>query len=314
MENAAEWYGLLRSGEADDIDRQRWQEWYEASPEHRQAWQYVEAVSRHFSIIKERSDSRALADGVYNANQRAVGRRQMLLSLAAMAGAGALGWFSWQTTPLPQIVQRWRADHSSETGEIKDLVLSDGSHIWLNTATAFNQHYSRYRRNLQLLTGEVFISTAGDAKRPFVVTTPHGSMKALGTKFTVQLKQDKTLLAVYDGAVEITNTQGERKVIKRGEQLIFSHDTLGSVGATDESRRMWSKDLFIARNIPLRDVVDELRRYRSGHIGLAPEVADLKVFGSFPLQDTNKALDLLAYALPVKVKQTLPWWVSIEAE
>lgn len=63
----------------------------------------------------------------------------------------------------------------------------------------------------------------------------------------------------------------------------------------------------------LDDVVQELRRYRGGYLGIAPEVAGLRVFGSFPLRDTDDTLTMLASALPIRIQRTLPWWVSIEA-
>jgi len=63
----------------------------------------------------------------------------------------------------------------------------------------------------------------------------------------------------------------------------------------------------------LGEVVKELRRYRNGYLGIAPEVAHLRVFGSFPLRDTDNTLSMLASALPIRIQRTLPWWVSIEA-
>ena len=52
-------------------------------------------------------------------------------------------------------------------------------------------------------------------------------------------------------------------------------------------------------------------RYRRGHLGVAPEVADLRITGSFPLHDTDKALSALLPTLPVQIEQHTPYWVTV---
>lgn len=74
--------------------------------------------------------------------------------------------------------------------------MPDGTRVWLNTATAFNEDYRADQHRLPLLRGEILIETAADARRPFFVDTPHGQMQALGTRFTVRLDERQTLLAV----------------------------------------------------------------------------------------------------------------------
>lgn len=53
LEQAAEWYALLRGGAADEADRRAWSEWLSARAEHRQAWQQVERISRSFEPLRE---------------------------------------------------------------------------------------------------------------------------------------------------------------------------------------------------------------------------------------------------------------------
>lgn len=323
MEQAAEWYALLKSEEATKNDQARWRAWLEGEPEHRLAWSYIESVSSRFAPIHSTPDPRRTADGLWEANTRLIQRRRVLAGIVGLAGTGLLGWATWRHTPLPLMARMWRADHHTVTGETREVVLADGTRVWLNTATAINQDYDSRERRLHLVTGEVLIDTAsdtlggvgsvGEKPRPFFVDTPHGRLQALGTRFTVRLDGEQTFLAVYDGAVEAYNKSGHRTVLQAGQQVHFSSDTLGEVQQADVAREAWTRGVLVAQDIPLREVVAELRRYRNGHLGLAPEVADLRVFGNFPLADTDDALDMLAAALPVRVSRTLPWWASIEA-
>jgi len=313
MEQAAEWYALLRSAEASERDQARWRAWLDKDPEHRQAWQYVESISRRFEPLQSTPDPRRTAEGLWEANSRVLQRRRVLAGSAGLAGAGLLGWGIWRHTPLPLMAQAWRADYRTATGETRELRLPDGTRLWLNTATAVNQDYSARQRRLQLVTGEILIDTAADPSRPLKVETPQGRLRALGTRFTVRLDGEQTLLAVYDGAVAIRNRQGAEATLQAGQQMRFSADALEPAQSADPAREAWARGVLMAKDTTLRELVAELRRYRHGHLGLAPEVAELRVFGNFPLTDTDDTLDMLAAALPVRIRRTLPWWVSIEA-
>lgn len=314
MEQAAQWYALLSAEDVSDNDHTRWQAWLNRDPEHRLAWRYVESVSSRFKLIKTTTDPRGTADGLWQANTRLRQRRRVLASLGGLAGAGLLGWAGWRHTPLPVLAQAWQADYRTATGETRKVVLSDGSRVWLNTATAFNQDYDRRQRRLQLITGEILIDTANDPARPFFVETHQGRLRALGTRFTVRQDNDQTFLAVYDGAVEVRSRSGAVTVLQAGQQTRFTPNAVDNIQQADVAREAWSRGVLVAQDIPLGEVVAELRRYRNGHLGIAPEVANLRVLGNFPLNDTDDTLNMLAEALPVRITRTLSWWVSIEAK
>jgi len=313
LEQAAEWYALLCSRHITDQDKARWREWLQASPEHRTAWRYVEEISKGFAPLQETTDPKLTADKLLRANVQFRQRRRVLASVAGLVGSGVLGWAVWRYTPLPGSVLAWSADHRSGTGELRDIVLEDGTHIWLNTASAFNVRYTPSQRRIALVAGEIFIATAADPERPFLVDTSQGSLRALGTRFNVRQKDGHTQMAVYEGAVEIrTASTGATAVIQAGQQASFTREMVTRAVPADMAREAWTRGVLVARDVPLREVVQELRRYRRGHIGLADEIADLKVYGNFPAHDTDRALDMLTTALPVQIRRTLPWWVSIE--
>lgn len=314
LQLAAEWFAVLDSGEATDTERSRWESWLAESAEHREAWRYVERVSRRFDPIKSSPQRQAALTAYQLASGMRVRRRQTLLGLAALAGSGLAGWSVWRNTALPELAMSWVADYRTGTGEIHDIMLPDGTHVWLNSLSAFNQDYQPDRRRLHLVRGEILIDTAADVHgRPFYVETPQGRLQALGTRFTVRLDSSETYLAVYEGAVEVRAADsGEIAVIPAGRQTRFTRTTLAATEAADPAREAWARGLLVARNIPLADVVRELRRYYPGHLSLAPEVAGLRVLGGYPVHDPDKVLTMLESVLPIRVQRTLSWWVSIE--
>lgn len=316
MEQAATWFSLLQSGNATDADRTRWQAWLASGPESQTAWAFVERVSQRFAPLQAVPAPRLAADALHAANQRLAKRRTLLSGFAAMAGSGSLlGWAVWQQAGWGDPLLARFADHHTGTGERRDVVLADGTQVWLASASAFDQDYRADLRRLRLRSGEILIQTAADRERPFVVETAHGRLRALGTRFNVRLDDDGgARLAVYEDAVEITLAHGgQSTVIPAGQQVRFTADRLEETAAADPAREAWSRGILLAQEMSLAQVVAELGRYRRGHIAVAPDVAGLTVLGSYPLDDFNGTLTMLQQALPIQVRQPLPWWTTIEA-
>lgn len=316
LEQAAHWFAVLDSGEATAADQQRWQTWLTAAAEHRAAWLYVERISGRFTPIKQSPERSTALTAYSQAQHRARQRRQILASLGVLAGGSLLSWAAWRHTALPGLTQAWMADYRSGTGEIRELTLPDGTRLWLNALSAFDLDFQASHRSLRLLQGDILVDTAPDAaQRPFFVLTPQGRMQALGTRFTVRLQAAETHLAVFEGAVEVrTASSGASAVISAGQQTHFDASALASPEVADPANEAWTQGLLIARDMPLSDVVAELRRHTHAHLGVAPEIADLRVFGGYPVHDPARTLAMLESILPIQVRRPMPWWISISPQ
>lgn len=315
LEQAAHWYALLRDGKAGVQERADWQAWLRADAAHQTAWRYVENISRDFEPLRGKPDARLAADALNTATERMHTRRRLLAGIAAVAAGSLLGWAGYRRQLLPASLMAWGADYRTDTGEQREITLADGTRIWLNTASAINVRFDARQRAIVLVEGEAFIATAKDASRPFIVQTAHGRMQALGTRFNVRRDATLTRLAVYDGAVEIrAAASGATRIVPAGQQAHFSADHITPSESADQAREAWTQGALVADNVSLGQVVEELRRYRRGHLGVSDDVAGLTVYGNFPIQDTDRVLRMLASALPIRIEQPLPWWTSIEAK
>ena len=309
LADAAEWFALFRSGEASEADVRRWQRWLEASPEHHRGWQMVERVEQQFSDACGDDPDHARATLARTRDNR-LDRRGMIKGMALLLGAGGLGWAGWRVTPLPTVVATWGAGHRTGTGEIRELALPDGSRLWLNTNTAINTAFTPESRHIDLITGEILLATAPD-DRPLIVTTAHGQVRPLGTRFTVRGGDHATLVAVYQGKVAITHSSAGTLTVPAGQQARFSRTAIQPPETADPAREAWHKGVLIADDIRLAELVDELSRYQHGYINVAPEVAGLRVFGGYSLTRPAHTLALLEKVLPIKVSRPLPRWTEI---
>lgn len=305
LEAAARWYVDLRTDAPDAALREAHRRWLACDPRHVQAWERLTRLQDKFG---------QLAPGIARptlTSARAK-RRDVLKVLSVLLAAGGAGTLAWTTTPLPTLM----ADQRTATGERRRLQLDDGSQLQLNTASAVDIRYSTSVREIRLLSGEIQIQTAADQQaRPFIVHTPSGSIRALGTRFVVRHDSDRSQVSVQEHAVEVRSASGFGSPVRveAGQQLSFSTDQLGTVQPANPQVDAWTRDMLVIDNWRLADFIAELQRYRPGHLGCAPAVANLRISGAFHLASSDAILDNLTSTLPVRLRRFSRYWTRVEA-
>ncbi|MDQ8035360.1 MAG: FecR domain-containing protein, partial [Bordetella sp.] len=257
--------------------------------------------------------------------RRTVRRRDRAPRLRRAAGALALalalavpGWFLWQAYP-PAVMM---ADLRAGTGEWKTEVLPDGTRITLNSGSAVNLRYDARRRALELLRGEILVDVSKDASRPFLVETPDGSMRAVGTRFVVSKTPDGTLLSVLESTVAVRTAQQraaggpDAAQVHAGQALRIHPDRVEAMTEIDASRvaSAWAQHRLFADDRPLAEVLDILGRHRSGLLQYdAAAIAQVRVSAVLPLDDTERALQLIAANLPgLRIRHFTPYLVRVD--
>nr|WP_315182952.1 FecR domain-containing protein [uncultured Albidiferax sp.] len=310
------WYVRLCSGAATAADQQAWQQWHQQHPDHQRAWQRIAALRASVQRVPSRIALPTLLAAGRNPNNR----RHALRSIAVLAGSGVLGYASWRTVACHQAT--WLADYRTGVGERRSVELADGSLLTLNTDSAADVVFSASQRTLRLWAGELLVETAHSRQRgtaasnarPLVVQTDHGSVRALGTRFSVRQHGEHTSVAVLADAVEIRPLDAARPVLLRaGQQIRFTGQQAATPQPVDDSVAAWDDGSIVASDWRLGDLVAELARYRPGHLACDPAVAALRVSGAFPTANTDTALRVLARSLPVRVRQRTRYWVRVEA-
>ena len=313
LQQAAQWFALLQAQSVSDTDRQRWAAWLDQGQGQRAAWQQVESVAEKFSALSH-LPARQILEGANAVARRR--RRTVVRMMAVLPVTGLAGWMVEREVPW----RGWRAAHRTRTGERRELVLDDGSRVWLNTASSIDIDFTASQRRIVLHRGEVLITTGHDPAwydRPLTVDVEEGRITALGTRFSVRRGDDAgdpARVTVFEGAVRSQPSHGDQsRILQAGQEANLYETRTGPAEATEAGSDSWTRGLLVANDRRLGDFVEDLNRYREGHLACAPEVQDLRIVGSYPLQDTDRILTALQSTLPVRVRKILPWWVVIEA-
>lgn len=296
LAEAAEWFVLLASGEVSDEDRQRWQDWRSADPAHEQAWQRAQATSERFATIP-RSGVRAALSAL--AEKSRLGRK-VFAPLGVLVALGIAGWQEYRCSDLS-------ADAVTAIGELREMRLTDNSRLMLDTNSAIDIEFSRTERVIRLRRGRVMIETghlSADRNRPFSVVTAEGRVRALGTQFTVEQREEGTRVVVLEARVSIDAGEplGSGHVVDAGQAAYFTRDGI-TESASSASEGSWSRGMFVANDLGLCDFLAEIVRYRVDAIVCDKSAAPLRISGAFPLRDTDRVLAALRDTLPIEIER-----------
>jgi len=241
----------------------------------------------------------------------------MVLLLAVPAVILAAGLFlrmysersGWQST-------------STAIGDYRRLPLSDGSTLELNTATEVRYRLSERVRLLDLKTGEARFRVAHDPQRPFVVFAANTVVRAVGTEFTVRIRDNgKVDVVVAEGVVAVSHRAREsaihellygRKVpLESGtrvpEKTMVTDDS-GRFAAVEmtrakvEAHDAWRNNLLIFDGAPLKEIVEEFNRYNRRKLEIFdPSIAGVSLGGRYRPRDVEGFLLNLSAVMKFRV-------------
>ena len=234
-------------------------------------------------------------------------RRWVLAAVAAGAVLAAVMVF-----PAGNGLRTWlsgETQYSTGVGQHVEITLQDGSQVNLGARSQLSVHYSRSSRDLTLARGEAFFAVQKDAGRPFRVRVLSAVVTAVGTAFDVRASNDRGVVTVTEGTVQLADHAGPVAKITRGESASFvnhaetsSFDDL-KVMRVDPARAVgWREGWLVYRDEPLRDVLADVSRYTDQDIVIAPGAAlNVRFTGAVSEDSTLEWLHSLPGAFAVKV-------------
>lgn len=171
------------------------------------------------------------------------------------------------------------------SGEYK-LVLSDGTKVWLNSASKLKYPvaFTGGQRKV-LLEGEAYFEVAADTAHPFLVETSGMSVTVLGTGFNVMAYPEEMEAAVtlVHGKVGV-QTDHRQQILQPDEQYVYQTTTRrGTVRKVDVSQYVdWKDGILNFDSMPLEELTRKLSRwYDVDFFFVAEELKTLKYSGAF---------------------------------
>lgn len=302
LRQAAEWLCQLNSGEAQQSDYAAWQRWHDAAPDNAWAWLQAERLQNRVTGTGHPSAGRVLH---LTAENRRTSRRRVIKAGVLLLGVTALGAGTY-----PQRARlAWLADYRSGVGEQRRLRLRNGTTLHLNTDTALDVDDSDGPARVSLRRGEVMVDVP--ARQHCQLRTPHGLIDTQQCRFSVRVFERGSRLNVHAQQAHVALPSGQSLTIAQAQSCQFDESRFGTLEAIAPGTDAWDNGLIIANEQPLGHFLAELSRYRPGWLRCAADVAQLRLSGTFKLNDTEQVLRAIGSALPVRVEQRTRYWVTV---
>lgn len=296
-EQAVHWLIESQDETFDAAQQQALERWLAADSEHQRAWSHIQQVNQRL---------RGVASPVVHATLQAPpspARRRALKALLLVGMASAAGLGLQQHTALPGLM----ADYRSPVGQRRRMTLDDGSELQLNTRSAADVRFDSQQRLVRLFEGELQLQVAKDP-RPLLLRSAEGVLRLEQGRFNLRQFNGFSQVSVFDGSASVGG-----HALLAGQQARFDGSGWQAIAPLQRNVGAWVDGMLVASQMRLADFLDELGRYRQGQLGCSEQVADLRISGSYPLDDSERILQMLEVALPVRVRRFTRYWVTVES-
>jgi ferric-dicitrate binding protein FerR (iron transport regulator) len=184
------------------------------------------------------------------------------------------------------------------------VVLPDGSKVWLNSASTlhFPSAFVKNERVVEL-TGEGYFEISKNQQKPFKVKVNEAVIEVLGTHFNVMAYANEGHLTttLLEGSVKV-NKGSKSQLMVPGQQARIGEDILLKNVDVEEAVA-WKNGLFYFNNADIATIIRQLERWYGIEAAYSGEISS-KHFSGIISRDTelDKVLEMLSLTKTVRFK------------
>lgn len=179
------------------------------------------------------------------------------------------------------------------------IILSDGTKVWLNAATTlrFPSNFSGLKERRLLLNGEAYFEVAHNPNAAFIVSTNNQEIKVFGTHFNVMNYKDEgyTKTTLLEGSVQLSSG-GITGMLMPGQQgYLPSQETKFNIAPVNIAEvTAWKDGLFIFNNTDMYTLMRQISRWYNIEVIYEPNVKNDVFFGEIERKaELNEVLKIL---------------------
>lgn len=296
-QRAALWAARLDRAPLTETERKELDAWIGGDTRRLGAFARARAVAVH--------SRRAVALGeapCASAQPPVASRRALLAASVAVVSLGGAGLAA----------AYWRRSQRLETmrGEIRSVVLDDGSIVSLNTLSRVSVRFSRDVREVVMMFGEVLFEVAG-ADRPFVIRAAGATMTTQTGLFLLKrLDQSPLQITTLKGALNIVSGRHQKLELAENRTLAvggFAVQHALQPGRVDDRRAQgllaWREGKVAFHDDTLAAAAAEFSRFRGAPIQFDGEqIAQMRITGLFEANDSAAFARAVAHSLNLRAE------------
>jgi transmembrane sensor len=301
-DQAMAWVTRLASGTATTEDAEALRRWRSESPAHQQA--FAEAKLLWETLGPAAETVRRRAGPVDIRSPRVIARRALIGGALAASAAGLAYVGSQPPLRLWPTVEELRADYRTAKGEQRRVALSDDVSLILNTQTSIGiLSASSGSRGIELIEGEAAITADIRDPAPVDIIAADGRATASVARFDMRREGASVSVTCFAGLVRVER-RDDIATVSPGQKVVYDANGLHDASTIDPAvAAAWQNGQLIFRHQPLRQVVEEINRYRPGRIILMDgRLGQRDVVATFRLDRIDEVVEHLAQAFDARAR------------
>ena len=181
-------------------------------------------------FIQENPEEILIEDSLFEEKQgsfRSIFKRKgiaiLSITVFVVFATGAIYFFSKKKI-TEAIASEAISSVATKNGNRTNIVLPDGSQVWLNAGSNLDYDNSTFNKGLRevSLNGEAYFDVVKNAEKPFIIHTKKMDIKVLGTSFNVRSYSNEKFAeaALIRGSIEVTLKDRDQKIILKPNEKI----------------------------------------------------------------------------------------------
>ena len=272
------------------------------------AWRRIEgnrdayiAVDRFYNQVGNLADRPAILAATEQAMNRTAGHfSNRSVSRSTIAAAAVALVFVGVT-----LVAEWPAGgdrYATRVGEQRQLMLTDGSRVMLDTDTAITVKFVDDARRVSLDQGQAYFTVAHDAARPFTVDAGGARVLAMGTQFDVHRQGDTVDVTLIEGRVRVSADDQPTAHLRVGQGVTLKGEHVSFIKTVDTaSATAWTRGRIVLDGMTLQGAISAVNRYVDTPVRLdAQGFAEARISGTVDTGDARSFAAAVTAVLPLK--------------
>ncbi len=305
---ATGWIVRIRAHDATERDRRDFQAWLDADPAHQSAYAKLERTWGAVQSLQHLK-GRAAANDTAPSPRRSWTLPAAAIAACALLAIGAGIWFTRAPSSFAP-----SEHYATAPAEVRTIALADGSTITLSGAGEVSIAISDSERRVELTSGSALFDVVHDADRPFIVRTPQGDIRDLGTSFVVRITSSEVRTTVLRGSVSGA-AQAQGMLFPRAGTAVTAHPNqeivlregqaqLVAISADALPRRLaWRDNMLAFDGEKLSDAIMEVSQQTGWRFELADSALGEMRVGGYVHADPEAFIALLSTSLNLEARR-----------
>jgi transmembrane sensor len=238
--------------------------WVESSEDNRKEFYRERKVFDAIIVLPQSQGHEALIENNYKAPLlRIFYRRFMKIAAVVVFTLSVTLFVQYEISESKQIVYN---TIRVPAGQRSNVILSDGTNIWLNALSTlkYPSAFKKGKREI-LLDGEAYLEVAHNKDVPFIVHTRMCNVQVLGTKFNVEAysKSNKFETSLMEGSVKVSKAGDNSQMVilhpNMKVDLLGGKFVLSTIDDIDQYR--WKDGLICFKDYTFSEVMAKFEKY-----------------------------------------------------